>query len=264
MIPKIIHYCWFGNGEKSELVKKCIASWEKYCPDYEIKEWSEKSIDINSVDYMREAYEAKAWGFVPDVARLQIIYNNGGIYLDTDVELIKPLDDLLNNSCFIGMELDEYVNLGSGFGAEACNNVIKELLNEYKTLHYRLDNGEYNRIPSPKIQTKTLMRLGFKRINVMQTVMDAKIFPKDFFSPLEHNTGICDITSNTYSIHHYDGSWFTPEEKLLHNKRITIIKKYGKIKGTVVWKAYRIIYLKKKLGIKGLLLFIADKFNKYK
>ena len=261
MIPKVIHYCWFGNGNKSDLTLKCIESWKKYCPDYKIVEWTEKEIVIDSVAYMKEAYEAKAWGFVPDVARLQIIYKYGGIYLDTDVELIKPLDSLLDKKAFMGIEVDDYVNLGSGFGAESGNALIKKLMDEYSCLHYKNEDGTYNRMPSPQIQTRTLMKLGYVRENRKQIIMGAEIYPQEYFSPLEHNTGLGNITCNTYSIHHYDGSWFTDEEKMMHKKRLDIIGRYGRNKGEIVWKIYRAGYLTNKLGFGGMVKFIISKLK---
>ena len=118
MIPKKIHYCWIGGNPLPELAIKCIESWKKYCPDYEIIEWNEKNYDFRKNQFMREAYDEKKWGFVPDYARLDIIYEHGGIYLDTDVEIIKPLDSLLKEQGFAGMEQPGIVALGLGFGAE--------------------------------------------------------------------------------------------------------------------------------------------------
>ena len=128
MIPKKIHYCWIGGNPLPELAIKCIESWKKYCPDYEIIEWNEKNYDFRKNQFMREAYDEKKWGFVPDYARLDIIYEHGGIYLDTDVEIIKPLDSLLKEQGFAGMEQPGIVALGLGFGAEPKLPLIKELM----------------------------------------------------------------------------------------------------------------------------------------
>ena len=117
MIPKIIHYCWFGSNPLSETAQECIASWRKYCPDYEIKEWNENNFDLNCCNFVKEAYEAKKWAFVRDVARLKIIYEEGEIYLDTDVQVVKSFDDLLNNQCFLGEETSGCIKTGLGFGA---------------------------------------------------------------------------------------------------------------------------------------------------
>ena len=131
MIPKIIHYCWFGGESLPESAIKCINSWKKFCPDYEIIRWDESNYDVTKNVYMKEAYEAKKWGFVPDYARLDIVYNYGGIYMDTDVELLKPLDDLLGCNAYMGVEKPGIVALGLGFGAEKGNSVIGDLLEEY-------------------------------------------------------------------------------------------------------------------------------------
>ena len=128
-IPKVIHYCWFGKGEMPKLAKKCIRSWKKYCPDYEIICWNEDNFDLSQNRYMREAYEAGKWAFVSDFARLKIIYENGGIYLDTDVEIIKPIDDLTVNRGFMGFDEKGIVATGLGFGAEKGNEIIGEFFN---------------------------------------------------------------------------------------------------------------------------------------
>ena len=215
MIPKIIHYCWFGGNPLPKLAEKCIASWRKYCPDYEIKLWNEENIDLTSVAYMKEAYEAKAWGFVPDVARLQIIYENGGIYLDTDVEIIKPLDTLLDNSAFVGLEDDKYIALGLGFGAEKGNEVIKMLLDKYKDMHFLLDNGTYNKTAAPKYQTQFFYEIGFKPSENIVRLNDVTIYPSEYFCPLNPRTSRLRITKNSYTIHQYMASWTDWETKLI-------------------------------------------------
>ena len=131
-IPKKLHYCWFGGNEMPKQYKEWIDSWKKYCPDYEIIEWNESNYDITKNKYMYQAYQQKKWGFVPDYARLDIIYNHGGIYLDTDVEVRRNLDDLLYQDGFVGFERDEFVNFGSGFGAIRGLPIIKELLDYYE------------------------------------------------------------------------------------------------------------------------------------
>ena len=135
-IPKFIHYCWLGRNPKPESVLKCIDSWKKYCPDYKIKEWNEDNLDISNNLYSRQAYKAKVWAFATDYFRLWIIYNYGGIYLDTDVQIIKPLDPLLNNKSYMGFESSEYVNSGLGFGAEAGSKAIYEQMKIYESLQF--------------------------------------------------------------------------------------------------------------------------------
>jgi len=213
MIPKVIHYCWFGGGPLPELAEKCIASWKKYCPDYEIKRWDETNVDISSIDYMREAFEEKAWAFVSDVAKLQVIFERGGIYLDTDVEVVRPLDDLLQNSAFVGIEDSKRITVGLGFGAEAGHQLIGELLNDYRTRHFRREDGTLDRTPAPALQYPYFVKNGFDGKNVKQAVLGATIYPTEYFCPMSNKTGIITLTENTYSIHHFAASWFTEDEQ---------------------------------------------------
>ena len=227
MIPKIIHYCWFGGGPMPELGQKCIESWKKFCPDYEIRRWDESSIDIASVDYMREAYEAKAWGFVPDVARLQIILEHGGIYLDTDVEVIRPLDELLANKVFVGTEGDRCIALGLGFGAEKGSPVIKALLEDYTRRHFRRPDGTFDHTPSPKIQMHVFEALGYHPGPDKQKLGDVTIYPNEYFCPKNFRTEEIHITENTFTIHHYLSSWLDEEEQNDLAIRRRLIKRYG-------------------------------------
>lgn len=215
MIPKIIHFCWFGKGKMPPLAEKCIASWKKYCPDYEIICWNEDNYDVSKNKYMFDAYKAKKWGFVPDFARLDIIFQFGGIYLDTDVELIKPIDNLLvENKAFAGVEIPGQIALGLGFGAEKNNPVIKLMLDQYEHLRFLNENGEMNLVPSPQIQTKLLREYGLSSDNELQVINDCFcVYPKDFFNPYNFENGKIEITENTYSIHHYAGSWASSRNK---------------------------------------------------
>lgn len=219
-IPKVIHYCWFGDKEKPESVQRCIESWKKFCPDYEIREWSEKNFDVTINNYCSQAYEKKVWGFVPDFIRLWIVYHYGGIYLDTDVQIIKSLDPLLKNKAFAGFEWNTsekkedgaYVNFGQGFGAEAYNPVIKAHMDLYEGVDFVLKDGSLNKLPSPKYTTKILVNYGLNRqSNNVQYLDDITVYPSDYFCPKDYNSGTIRKTKNTYSIHHYDASWL-PEE----------------------------------------------------
>lgn len=219
-IPRKIHYCWFGNGEKTELVQKCIASWRKYCPDCEIIEWSESNYDVTKNEYMHQAYQAKRWGFVSDYARLDIIYRHGGIYLDTDVELVKSMDTLLDGDGFIGFELPidreglHYtVNTGQGFGAPAGSSVIQKMLDEYCQLSFRNSDGSQDLTACPAYNTRALQALGLKLDNSLQYLDGFCVYPTDFFCPINWKTKKCVITKNTYSIHHFNASWLTESEK---------------------------------------------------
>ena len=158
MIPKVIHYCWFGGKEKPELVKKCIDSWKKYCPDWEIYEWNETNFDISSVVYMKEAYEMKKWAFVSDVARLMIIYLNGGVYLDTDVELTGSIETWLENDAFYAFESNRNIASGLGFGAIKKHDSVKAMLDYYKERHF-ITNGKLNMLPCPAGNTESLEKV---------------------------------------------------------------------------------------------------------
>lgn len=136
MIPKIIHYCWFGGNEKPEIIKKCIESWKKFCPDYEIIEWNESNFDVNCNQYVKDAYAAKKWAFVSDYARLKVVYDNGGIYLDTDVLLHASLNELLKFNCWLASDDVRYINTGLGFGAIKYHSLIKAIMEEYLTYEF--------------------------------------------------------------------------------------------------------------------------------
>lgn len=216
MIPKVIHYCWFGNGEKSELVLKCIESWRKFCPDYEIIEWNETNYDVTKNKYMREAYEEKRWGFVPDYARIDIVYQNGGIYLDTDVELVKNYDSVLHNESFFGFERagEAYqINLGSGFGSVKGNEFLKQIRDYYENCSFINLDGTLNLTPSPIINSQTFVNSGYVLNNKLQTKFGNTVYPYDYFAPLSWVNLKGKPTKNTISIHHYNTSWLSDEEK---------------------------------------------------
>lgn len=255
-IPKIIHYCWFGGAPKPESVLKCIDSWKKYCPDFEIREWTEKDFDVSQNLYTKQAYDAKAWGFVPDYIRLWIIYNHGGIYFDTDVQVLKSFDPLLMNKAFAGFEKNtgNYVNLGQGFGAEARNPIIAQNMHFYEGLLFLNADGTFNRVPSPEYTTKILQEHGLKREeNVIQVLDNITIYSEDFFCPKSFSTGIIERTKNTYSIHHFDASWFTEKDQA--EKKANWKK--AKISFYLHWPcrlAQRILGMDRYLKIRGLFI----------
>lgn len=208
-IPKVIHYCWFGDNEKSKLIKKCIASWKKYCPDYEIIEWNERNIDPAIIDYTREAYDEKKWAFVTDYIRLYIIYNMGGIYLDTDVELLRGLDDLLDYDSFFALEKGNYIATGLGFGAKKENEYVKRMLDDYKEIHFKKRDGTYDLTPCPVRNTQSIDFL-FRKMDDKSKLFVYKnnaILTPDYFCPYNPATGKINKTDNTYGIHWYNASW---------------------------------------------------------
>lgn len=208
MIPKKIHYCWFGGKQLPLEAKKCIDSWKKYCPDYEIVEWNEKNYNINKNEYTKTTYNNKKWAFLTDYVRLDVIYNEGGIYLDTDVELLKPLDDLLDCECYMGMEQPGTVATGLGFGAVKHNKFIKKNKEFYEKIENFMnkDNG-FKNVICVKITTNLLEQQGLRKENTLQIIDDVIVYPTDYFCPLKMGTNKLKITNNTYSIHHYTASW---------------------------------------------------------
>lgn len=213
MIPKIIHYCWFGKSPLPEKDKKCIESWKKYCPDYEIIEWNEDNYDVNINQYMKAAYKEKKWGFVPDYARFDIIFNHGGFYLDTDVELIKSLDELRHNTGYMGFEGKIWINGGIGFGAEAGNETIRALRDMYDSISFYNEDGSLNLQPSPYYITDLLTNMGLIRNDSFQNVGELKIYPTEYFAAKDYETGVLSLTKNTISIHQYNASWQSGKKK---------------------------------------------------
>ena len=212
MIPKKIHYCWFGRGELPMLAKECIESWKKFLPDYEIKMWNEDNFDLDKYTYVREAYDNKRYAFVTDVVRLYALYNEGGIYMDTDVEVLKPLDEILVYEGVSGFETD--VNVPTGLmGAMAQHPMIGELLNEYDNLHFIHEKGTVDLTTNVDRITKTFLKYGLIQNNTKQVVNKFTLLPKDFLCPKSYEDGKIYLTENTLTIHHFAGSWYTPNEK---------------------------------------------------
>lgn len=207
MIPKIIHYCWFGRGEKPKKVLRYIELWKKILPDYQIIEWNEESFDYSRHLYAKEAYEAHKYAFVSDVARLHALYTSGGIYLDTDVELLKSFDSFLQNSAFMGFETPSFV--GSGIiGAEKGMDWVGQLLEDYKERHFVLEDGTPDLTTNVKYLTRFLLSRGLSADNSLQELPGiGTIYPNDYFSPLHPLTGRLKRTPNTVAIHHYLRSW---------------------------------------------------------
>lgn len=217
MIPKIIHYFWFGQKEIPKEHREYIKTWKKYCPDYELKLWNEKNYDIHKNQYMEQAYKAGKYGFVPDYARLDIIYQYGGFYLDTDVELLKSLDGLRKYPVVMGFEKYDGklgVATGQGFGAEKGNSSIRMLMEIYDRRNFVRRDGTYNLSPSTVLMTRFLVNKGLVLNGKQQQVMGITILPSDYFCPLEHNPNgnRIRITDHTYSVHHFAASWVKQEQ----------------------------------------------------
>ncbi len=202
MIPRVIHYCWFGGKPLPRQARKYIASWRRFFPGYEIKEWNETNYDVNCVPYMREAYAVGKYAFVSDYVRFDILYRYGGLYFDTDVEVIRGMEDIVECGAFLGMEKETWVNPGLAMGTEAGNNLYKEMLNHYATLHYTKDT-----ITMVVLITDILKQHGFVPTNAPQQVCGNWIYPNDYFNPLDDATGRMRKTQNTRSIHWYAKTW---------------------------------------------------------
>lgn len=207
VIPRVIHYCWFGRNPLPDKYKKWMESWHKYCPDYEIREWNENNYDITKNAYMYEAYKHQKWGFVPDYARLDIIYEYGGIYLDTDVELVQNLDDMLYQKGFAGFERETAVAFGLGFGAIKRLPIIKKLRDCYDNLSFLNENGSLNLTASPEYQTEYLVSRGLVLNGEYQIVEDLVIYPEKMFSGKSPYTRRIRLKPYTKSIHQYEASW---------------------------------------------------------
>lgn len=216
MMPKVIHYCWFGGNPLPEFAVKCIDSWRKYMPEYEIKEWNESNFDVNIIPYTKEAYEAKKYAFVSDYARFWILYQYGGIYFDTDVEVIRPLNEIIERGAFMGCEIDGQdsrnrsitVNPGLGLAVEAGHQVYKAVLDKYAGHHFLNEDESYNTIYAVvKLTTDILKSFGMEDIEGIQQVAGIYIYPQRYFNPFDDATGRLNKTKDTYTIHWYSKTW---------------------------------------------------------
>jgi len=211
-IPKLIHYCWFGKGEIPAKNKKWMESWKKYCPDYEIIKWSEDNYDVHKSKYISQAYDAGQWAFVSDYARIDIINEHGGVYLDTDVELTKNLDELLRNDAFCGFENCELVNYGLGFGSKKQNHLLSEIKEYYDSRSFRQEDGNLDKRCCPYIQTEIMEKHGLKRNGKFQIVDGMTVLPLQVLCGMSsHSFRTLRDLSCTYAIHHYTASWLTEE-----------------------------------------------------
>lgn len=237
MIPKVIHYCWFGNNPLPFEVKKCINSWKKICPDYEIKRWDETNFDVYQNDFIKSAYGSKAWAFVSDYARLKIVYDEGGIYLDTDVELKKSLDELRKSEGFFAIQQEgHYCNTGLGFGAKKENEIVKTMLDLYDDLIYSEENKFL--IACPYLNTKALEKYGYSYSDDVIVIHNNLVLPPRFMDPIAPGKNKENLLCNdTVSIHHYSASWMDDKTvrrrkiiRIIGEKRIYKIKRI--LKGT--------------------------------
>lgn len=212
MIPKTIHYCWFGQGEMPQLAVDCIASWHRYMPDWEYQLWCEDNFDINSNFYIREAYESGKYAFVSDYVRLWALERNGGLYFDVDFEVYKPFDDLLQYHAFAGFESSKYLPVMMGVCASEPHGIwVREMLSVYEDMHFLRPDGKPDITTSVQRLTALMVAGGLCQDGTEQDYKDLHVFPVDYFSP-RHTTGEYVRTENTYCEHKGLGSWDTTSD----------------------------------------------------
>lgn len=233
MIPKIIHYCWFGSSALPKEEKKCIESWKKYCPDYRFVKWDEKNSNFEDCEFARMAYNSKSWAFVSDFVRLKVVYENGGIYLDTDVELIRNIDFLLSETCFLASDQHgKRIATGLGFGAEKHNPTIKEMMDIYYEKIF--DPDRKIEIQCPVLNTEVMKKHGYIFSESIERYGETTVYPPKYFDPLGTGHSKDLLCQDTISIHHYAASW-TPFRQRFKRK---LVNKLGysatqKIKKTI-------------------------------
>lgn len=242
MIPKKIHYCWFGGKDKSEFIKQCLDTWKEKLPDYEIVEWNETNFNVNMCDFTTRAYENKKWAFVADYARLYALYNYGGIYLDTDVEIVKPFNyDILSQNCFLGFEDSNHLSTAC-IGAESQSEFLENWLRYYDNIKYT-EKDSLDVTPNSEIIFNMIFNKENINVDKIISIDNVTIYPKDYFSPKDYVSKKVTITENTICIHHFDGTWKSGKDRLKDKIKIVIRKILGeklylKLKGKIKRKNY--------------------------
>lgn len=212
MIPKVIHYCWMSGEPFPELIQECIDTWKKILPDYQIIEWNKENFDVNISSFTKEAFEAKKYAFVSDYVRLYALYNYGGIYLDSDIKVLKSFTDLLNNRAFSGFESNDRVGVWL-LASEKGNPLFKEMLDCYKDKHFIKSDGRLDLEPNTSLLKSILKKYGVEFNNKYQKNDYITIYPKEYFCPLDGTTGEVNITNNSYAMHLFNGAWLSKEQK---------------------------------------------------
>jgi len=234
MIPKKIHYCWFGGTPLPSDARRCIESWKKHLSNYEIKEWNESNFDVTCNRYVREAYENRKFAFVTDYVRLYALVNEGGIYMDTDVEVLKSFDPFLHHTAFSGFENNNYVPTGM-MASEKGGAWVTELLNEYVERRFVQEDGSLDTTTNTALITRNMENHGLIRNNTYQDFPGlATFYPSDFFCPKDHRDGLIRLTDNSVCIHHFAGSWLPNATKRRHRCKETIAKVFGKTIASLV------------------------------
>lgn len=227
MIPKIIHYCWFGGNPLPPLALKCIASWKKYLPAYEIKEWNESNFNLDQYRFAKEALEHKKYAFISDVCRLHALKEEGGIYLDTDVEVLRSLDVFLDKNAFSGFENDNFVPTGI-MASEKGSVWATEMLAYYNNRSFVKENGALDTISNTYIITQLMKKKGFKMNNTFQEIEGyVTFYPNDYFCPKSYKTGNIELTENSYCIHHFAKSWIPFRKKWQNILKMKVMRLFG-------------------------------------
>lgn len=231
-IPRTIHYCWFGNKQMPEMNRRCIDSWRKNCPGYEIIEWNEKNYDVKKNIYMRQAYEAGMYGYVPDYARIDILYQYGGIYLDTDVEVLRNLDDLLYLKAYTSFEEYPTINFGGGSGSVKGFPLLKKILDFREGTEFRIGDGSYDRTACGYYESVPLQRAGLRLDGTLQNIQGMTVFPSEYFHPRSSVTGKITVTEHTYSVHWFNWSWIDnkglEEREKNHRDYVQVLNRMNK------------------------------------
>lgn len=239
MIPKIIHYCWFGRKPLPPLALKCIASWKKFLPDYEIKEWNENNFDVTQIPYIKQAYKCKKYAFVSDYARFKIMYEYGGVYFDTDVEVVKPLDDIIEKGAFFGLENDCVnssfnCNVGLGFACKPGLDLCLDMIELYRNLTFCVD-AKSNVKTVVQYFSELLLEKGLKPHKGIIEFQNITVYPSDYFCPKSFENGKVQMTENTRTIHHYAASWLGTKEKIIQ----LLTRLIGSKNVLLLWKLFR-------------------------
>lgn len=232
-IPKIIHYCWFSGNPIPDYLSQCIQSWRQQCPDYEIIKWDENNYNIKGNKYVKQAYEEGKWAFVADYARLEILYNNGGFYIDTDVQLLKPLNILRKQGAFCGVEKWGNINTGGCCGSIKHHNMIKRMLEYRKNILFKYNDGTLNLETNGLYETIPFIKLGMRIDNSIQRINGMTVFSSDYFHPYDYMSGQTIITENTFSIHHFNGGWLDEKSR---SARERTEKQYNEVLGRMIKK----------------------------
>lgn len=225
MIPKVIHYVWFGGKPLGDFEKKCIESWKKFLPDYKIICWDENNFDIESNAYCFEAYQNKKWAFASDYVRLWALVKYGGIYMDTDVEVIGSLDSFLSLKAFAGFESETTIATGI-LGSEANHPAFRDLLSSYDNRHFMLSDGSMDLTTNVTVFTDFLRARGLIQENILQTVSGITLYPCEFFCPKSYSSGMLQITDNSVAIHHFNGSWVDDDSRSISEFKYKIIRHF--------------------------------------